>query len=202
MLSDNQDSGALSTIFALAATVDARDILTTTIPNKCMNMPSPSVKDSDWIIWRLTAWVLVLCYMILVRLASAMKYLNKKEALTEKEWEIIKSHPQLGAAIVSHSIQLSPCVQGILHHHEKFNGEGYPDGLKGEEIPLESRILAIADSFAAMTSARVYSRTFDYDAAIEEIKNGAGKQFDPKLVEVFLTVIPKTIEYLKQSQDR
>ncbi len=87
--------------------------------------------------------------------------LNKKEALTDKEWEIIKSHPVLGAAIVSHSSQLSPCVQGILHHHEKYNGEGYPDGLKGEEIPLESRILAIADSFAAMTSVRTYSPTLN-----------------------------------------
>jgi len=124
--------------------------------------------------------------------------LNKKETLTEKEWEIIKSHPQLGAAIASHSTQLSPCVIGILHHHEKYNGEGYPDGLKNEEIPLESRILAIADAFASMTSDRVYSQTFNYESAIEEIKNGAGKQFDPKLVEVFLSVIPKTVEYLNK----
>ena len=73
--------------------------------------------------------------------------LNKKEPLTPEEWELIKSHPKMGAAIVGHSSQLAPCVQGILHHHERYDGTGYPDGLKGEEIPLESRILAIADSF-------------------------------------------------------
>jgi HD-GYP domain-containing protein (c-di-GMP phosphodiesterase class II) len=77
-----------------------------------------------------------------------------------------------------------------LHHHERYNGEGYPDGLKGEEIPLESRILAIADSFVAMTSLRPYSQALTYEAAIEELKSGAGKQFDPNLIKVFINRIP------------
>jgi HD-GYP domain-containing protein (c-di-GMP phosphodiesterase class II) len=119
--------------------------------------------------------------------------LNKQEMLTEKEWEIVRSHPELGASIVSHSVQLAPCIQGILHHHEKYNGEGYPDGLKGEMIPLESRILAIADSFAAMTSAKVYSRTLTVEAAQQEIKKGAGSQFDPNLVEIFLSIVQTNI---------
>jgi HD-GYP domain-containing protein (c-di-GMP phosphodiesterase class II) len=91
-----------------------------------------------------------------------------------------------------------PCVEGILHHHEKYDGSGYPDGLKGEQIPLESRILSIADSFAAMTSARIYSRILTWEAAVQEIKNGAGTQFDPRLVDVFLKVVPRTMEVAEE----
>ena len=124
--------------------------------------------------------------------------LHKKEALTPEEWETIKSHAKMGAAIIGHSNQLMPCVQGILHHHEKYDGTGYPDGLKGEQIPLESRILSIADSFAAMTSARIYSRILTWEAAVQEIKNGAGTQFDPRLVDIFMKVVPRTMEVAEE----
>jgi polar amino acid transport system substrate-binding protein len=87
-----------------------------------------------------------------------------------------------------------------LHQHERYDGSGYPDGLKGEEIPLESRILAIADSFSAMTSIRIYSVTLTKEAAIEEIKNGAGTQYDPKLVDIFLKIAPRTLELAEKVQ--
>ena len=125
--------------------------------------------------------------------------LNKQGTLTFEEWEIIKSHCRMGASIVSHSVQLIPCVQGILHHHERYNGEGYPDKMKGEEIPLESRILSIADSFATMTSSRIYSRALTFEGAKNEVQAGAGSQFDPKLVEIFLTVVQSLITPGEQS---
>jgi HD-GYP domain-containing protein (c-di-GMP phosphodiesterase class II) len=115
--------------------------------------------------------------------------LNKQDALTEEEWKIIKQHPMLGATIAGHTSQLVPCVQGILHHHERYDGNGYPDGLKAENIPLESRILAIADTFAVMTSNRFYSRALPFETAIEEIRKRAGTQFDPQLVNIFLSVV-------------
>lgn len=113
--------------------------------------------------------------------------LNKRGALTDEEWRIIKTHPRLGSTIAG-VCQLSHCVPGILHHHERYDGTGYPDGLKGEEIPLVARILAIADAFAAMTSERSYSSTLSPEEALEEIRKGAGKQFDPRLAEIFITV--------------
>ena len=98
----------------------------------------------------------------------------------------------MGATIASHANQLAPCIAGILHHHEWYNGNGYPEALKGEEIPLEARILAIADAFAAMTSDRSYCDALPIEEALEEVKRGAGTQFDPHLVKVFISVIRTT----------
>jgi HD-GYP domain-containing protein (c-di-GMP phosphodiesterase class II) len=113
------------------------------------------------------------------------KILNKPDTLTKEEWRLIKSHPHLGATIASHVQKLSPFIPGILYHHERYDGTGYPEGLAGDAIPLEARILAIADAFAAMTSTRHYSNALPFDEAVEEIKRGTGTQFDPNLVEVF-----------------
>jgi diguanylate cyclase len=87
-----------------------------------------------------------------------------------------------------------------LYHHERYDGKGYPEGLKGKDIPLESRILAISDAFAAMTSERVYSKVFSFGEAVQEIKKGAGTQFDPELVEVFVNAIEKVIKNPEQSK--
>ena len=115
--------------------------------------------------------------------------LNKKEKLSRENWEAIKAHPRLGTNIVSNIPQLVGCADSILHHHERWDGGGYPEGLKGEQIPLESRILAIADSFEAMSSARPYRPALSREDVLEELRKGAGSQFDPNLVEVFIGII-------------
>jgi diguanylate cyclase (GGDEF)-like protein/putative nucleotidyltransferase with HDIG domain len=120
--------------------------------------------------------------------AISSELLNKSGDLTEKEWEIIKTHPRLGANIVKQIPQLAYCAEPILHHHEKFDGTGYPDGKKGEEIPLISRILAIANEFAVMTSDRSYSETITHENAIREIKKRSGTHYDPYLVERFASI--------------
>jgi HD-GYP domain-containing protein (c-di-GMP phosphodiesterase class II) len=86
---------------------------------------------------------------------------------------------------------LTPCLPAILHHHERWDGTGYPSGLKGEMIPLDARILAIADAFDAMTSKRPYRAALPLKDAIKELENGAGVQFDPYLIKVFIPLVLK-----------
>jgi diguanylate cyclase (GGDEF)-like protein len=130
------------------------------------------------------------------------RVLNKEGELSGGDWEAIRAHPRLGATIVGNIPTLVPCVSSILHHHERWGGGGYPEGLKGEEIPLEARILAIADSFAAMTSDRPYRAALAHEEILKELRQGAGTQFDPKLVEVFIGIIEAGLfETVKIGQD-
>ncbi|MDO8281135.1 MAG: HD-GYP domain-containing protein [Thermodesulfovibrionia bacterium] len=115
--------------------------------------------------------------------------LDKAGKLTSEEYEIIKRHPAQGAAILEGIKQLKDIVPIIRHHHESFDGKGYPDGLKGNEIPLQSRIIHVADSFDSMTSDRPYRVSPGKDYAISEFRKFSGAQFDPYAVEVFLDVI-------------
>jgi len=117
------------------------------------------------------------------------KVLNKGNKLTKEDWEAMKLHPRLGATIVGNIPDLAPCVSTILHHHERWDGSGYPEGLKGEQISLEARILAIADSFEAMNSARPYRPALSGEKVLEELRRGAGSRFDPKLVEAFIRIV-------------
>jgi diguanylate cyclase (GGDEF)-like protein/putative nucleotidyltransferase with HDIG domain len=114
--------------------------------------------------------------------------LNKSTELTEEEWQVLRTHAKLGAEIIGRIPQLSHCVEPVLHHHEKYDGTGYPDGLKGEDIPLISRILAIANEFAVITSDRSYAESKTNEKALEELKQRSGKDFDPYLVEQFISI--------------
>lgn len=111
--------------------------------------------------------------------------LNKIEPLTEAEYEMFKSHTTRGKWILEPIAFLHHLIPGVYHHHERWDGRGYPLGLKGEEIPLVARVLAIADTYDAMTSHRAYRRALPHDVAMREIQAFAGAQFDPALVEVF-----------------
>jgi diguanylate cyclase (GGDEF)-like protein/putative nucleotidyltransferase with HDIG domain len=117
------------------------------------------------------------------------KVLNKKGKLNKEDWEAIKSHPRLGATIVGNIPNLAACVSTILHHHERWDGSGYPEGLKGEQISVEARILAIADAYEAMSAARPYRRALCGEKVLSELRRGAGCQFDPELVQVFIGII-------------
>ena len=115
--------------------------------------------------------------------------LNKPGKLTEDEWVDMKKHPEIGYRIAMTTPELVPIADYILSHHEHWDGSGYPQGSKREEIPLLSRIIAVADAYDAMTSDRPYRRAMTKNAAIEEIKKNAGTQFDPYIAELFLNIL-------------
>lgn len=115
--------------------------------------------------------------------------LGKPGRLTDEEFEIIKSHTTHGSEILSHFKSLPNVNEGARFHHERYDGRGYPEGLKGENIPLIARMICVADSFDAMNSNRVYRKKLTTEDIIKEIEKNKGTQFDPKIADIFLKII-------------
>ncbi len=124
--------------------------------------------------------------------------LHKPEPLDDDEWEIMRKHPAIGAHVLSAAPALANVAEIVRASHERFDGEGYPFGLAGEEIPLGARIVFVCDSFDAMTSDRPYGQAKSEDEALEELRLGAGTQFDPAVVDAFLVEFETTHEQLLQ----
>ncbi len=114
---------------------------------------------------------------------------NKPGALTEEEWELMRQHPVTGSELVEKMEFLNGTSDIVRHHHESWNGRGYPDGLRGDGIPLGARIVTVADSFDAMTTDRPYRKALSVDEAVRRLEKAAGIQFDPELVRVFVQYI-------------
>ncbi len=184
---------ALSIIYALAATVDAKDHYTY----------GHSKKVSQYAVALAEALGLPQDKITTIRAAGLLhdigkiaipdSILNKEGPLTEEEWKPVTAHPELGVEILRHVIDLVNCLPAILHHHEHHDGKGYPSNLKGKNIPLEARLLAIADSYDAMTSLRSYRKQLSPQQALDELKRCAGTQFDPELVDIFVKTIEQTL---------
>ena len=120
------------------------------------------------------------------KIAIDENILNNTGKLMDYEWKEIKRHPEIGYRILSTANEMSNIAGCVLFHHERWDGKGYPKGIKKEEIPFESRIIAIADAYDAMTSDRSYRRALPEDIVLDELLNNAGTQFDPELVRVFI----------------
>ncbi|MBF0407136.1 MAG: GAF domain-containing protein [Candidatus Riflebacteria bacterium] len=128
--------------------------------------------------------------------------IGKPERLTDEEYTMIKRHPVIGAEILKPVDFLADKIPGVLHHHEYFDGRGYPAHLKAEEIPLIGRIICVADAFDAMTSNRPYRKGLSIDVALEELKKFSGRQFDPICVDAFLKAFEKRIDqWFEKSPD-
>jgi response regulator RpfG family c-di-GMP phosphodiesterase len=124
--------------------------------------------------------------------------LLKPGPLTPAEWKIMRTHPEIGRQLVEQIAFLRPAVPIVYHHHERWDGTGYPKGLKGADIPLGARIFAVADSFDAMTFDRPYSRAIEFEAARREIQRSAGTHFDPAVVASFMTVPLNLLEEIRK----
>jgi diguanylate cyclase (GGDEF)-like protein len=125
------------------------------------------------------------------KLGVATTLLTKSGPLTDEELEVIRSHPMLGHSAVQKSSHLRSMLPGILYHHERWDGAGYPKGLKGEEIPLIARIVAVIDAYHAMTTERPHSSPKSVEDAKVELRRGAGAQFDPNIVEMFICMLER-----------
>jgi HD-GYP domain-containing protein (c-di-GMP phosphodiesterase class II) len=117
------------------------------------------------------------------------RILQKTVRLTEEEYAEIKHHPALGVGILAPLKEMAPALPVVKHHHERYDGRGYPDGLKGEEIPLIARIVSVADAFDSMIRARPYGYGVSQEAALQEIRDNSGTQFDPRIVSVLLEAV-------------
>jgi HD-GYP domain-containing protein (c-di-GMP phosphodiesterase class II) len=188
-LYENLEDTFLGTISALAATVDAKDPYTyghsqevTTFAvaiAECMDLSEQAVHDI-----RVAATL-----HDIGKLAVDGAILQKPGRLTPEERELMNRHPATAADILSSLEFLKDAVPLILFHHERFGGGGYPSGVSGETIPLGARIIAVADSFNAMVSDRPYRAALTVDAAVQELKDCSGTQFDPEVVDAFLDVL-------------
>jgi putative nucleotidyltransferase with HDIG domain len=184
-LDDN--SAVESIVFALASTVDARDHYTfghSKSVSKYATELAQAYGYSSEEIRRIRSSALL---HDIGKLNLPDSILTKSDPLTDSDWEQIKKHPESALSILKYVVGLRDCVDAILYHHERWDGNGYPRGLKEKDIPLDARIMAIADAYDAMTSERAYKKgKMTVEQATRELQRCAGTQFDPELTEIFV----------------
>ncbi len=176
----------LETLTTLANAVEARDIYTRGHTERVCYMAELMGSQMGWNEERL--WEVKMGGILhdIGKIGVPDAILNKAEALTKDEFEVMKQHPICGAKILEGISFLAPAVPYVLYHHERFDGKGYPYGLRNDRIPIQGRLMAVVDTFDAMTSDRPYRKAKSFKIALKEIRDCAGTQFDPHIAEVFL----------------
>jgi len=184
----------LDTIRALAAAIDAKDPYTKGHSERVaetsvalaqeLNLSDRDIEDMEY-----TALL-----HDIGKIGIADNILGKNSSLTDEEFDKIKEHTVMGAKIIEPVDFLKNSYEAIYHHHEKYNGAGYPDGLKEKDIPLSARIIAVADAYDAMGSDRPYRKKLSKDKILNELNDQSGKQFDPEIVKALISVIDKERE--------
>lgn len=183
------------TIWALATAVDAKDPYT--------NGHSGRVADYSWQIaqrlGRDTEYQQRIYYAALLhdigKIGVPDSVLHKPSRLNDEEYLLIKNHTNIGSEILEGITTVPDIAVGAKHHHERYDGGGYPDGLRGDAIPEIARIIAVADAYDAMTSKRTYNRIVSQDEVREEIRRSMGTQLDPEFAQVMLDLIDEDTEY-------
>ncbi|MBQ4178182.1 MAG: HD-GYP domain-containing protein, partial [Elusimicrobia bacterium] len=188
-LFNNLQSFYFEMVQTLARTIDAKDAYTYDHADRArkyakaiavkMNLPYTIVRNIEYA---------ALMHDI-GKIGIADNILLKKEKLTEKEIKMLRTHPIIGNKILAPVKFLSPVAPMVLYHQEWYDGSGYPEGLAKEEIPLGARIVAVIDAYDAMTSDRPYRKALPIKTAVKELKEGAGTQFDPKIVDIFINIL-------------
>ncbi len=191
--SQDNNSMVLNTIYALAATVDAKDHYTYGHSKKVSKYACDIAYAMGYSEEKVNIIRIAGLLHDIGKIGVSDKILGKNTALNEEEWEPIHAHPTMGVSILMHVDSIKECLPGVQYHHERYDGHGYPQGLKGENIPLDARILSVADTFDAMTSSRPYRNDpLSTKQAIEELLRCSGTQFDSKVVEAFIKTLVNT----------
>lgn len=184
----------LDTIRALAAAIDAKDPYTKGHSERVaemsvalaqeLNLPGREIENIEY-----TALL-----HDIGKIGIADKILGKNSSLTDKEFDKIKEHTIMGAKIIEPVDFLKNSYEAIYHHHERYNGYGYPDGIKEKDIPLSARIIAVADAYDAMGSDRPYRKKLSKDKILKELRDQSGKQFDPEVIKAFISILKRKRE--------
>jgi len=184
----------IQTVLALAKAMDARDAYTSDHSQRLATWAEATARELGCSEEEIQAvrWGALL--HDIGKIGVPDEILRKPGPLNGEEWEVIKRHPEIGAEIVAPVKRLAGVVPIIRHHQERWDGTGYPDGLRGEEIPLGARILAVVDAYGAIIDERPYKRAHSHEEAIAELQRCAGTQFDPQVVEAFLRVIGRDVD--------
>jgi diguanylate cyclase (GGDEF)-like protein/putative nucleotidyltransferase with HDIG domain len=184
----------LNTIYALAATVDAKDHYTYGHSKKVSKYAAEIATALGYSDERRSIISTAGLLHDIGKIGVSDKILGKQGSLNEEEWEPIRAHPDMGVSIIKNVDGLKDCLPAIQFHHERYDGSGYPTGLRGDNIPLDARILAVADSYDAMTSPRPYrNECRTVEEALTELIDCAGTQFDPNVVRIFVKLMRPTL---------
>jgi putative nucleotidyltransferase with HDIG domain len=182
----------LDTIYALAATVDAKDQYTYGHSKKVSKYACDIAVELGYSEEKIRILKIAGLLHDIGKIGVSDEILGKNASLDDNEWKPVHAHPMMGVSILRHVDSIKECLPGVLYHHEHFDGSGYPQGLKAENIPFDARIIAVADSYDAMTSSRPYrNNALSSGAAIEELIRCSGTQFDPGIVKVFVKMLAK-----------
>ncbi len=177
------------TIIAIAKTVDAKDSNTRRHSERVAEYSVMLAKKLGWNEQRQENLRKTALLHDIGKIGIPDSVLNKPSRLTDEEYSLMKSHVKIGAEILKDFTIVEDVADGARYHHERYDGKGYINGLKGEEIPINARIIGIADAFDAMTSNRVYRKHLDINYVIEELKKGCGTQFDPEISKIMIELI-------------
>ncbi|MDD3656020.1 MAG: HD-GYP domain-containing protein [Atribacterota bacterium] len=179
----------LDTIRTLAATIDAKDPYTHGHSERVSLTAVQLAKKLDFVEPEIEYLEYAAILHDIGKIGIEDRILGKKDKLTEEEYEKIKEHPVIGASIVESIEFLKKSSKAVLYHHERYDGKGYPHGLKGEEIPKAARLLAVVDAYDAMNSDRPYRKKLSENDILNELEREAGKQFDPIMVKLFISLL-------------
>jgi len=173
---------------SLSAAIEARDPYTRGHAQRVTSVAEAVARWLGWSESRLEALRIGGALHDIGKLTVPARILSKPGPLTPEELAVIRTHPAAGARLIEPIQSVRAALPYVLHHHERWDGSGYPHGLGGVAIPVEARVLAVADAFDAMTSGRPYRRPMSEEDAVREVERCAGCQFDPEIAHAFLSV--------------
>jgi putative nucleotidyltransferase with HDIG domain len=188
-LNKQSKQGLSESIFAFAKTLELKDHYTGEHVENTVHFATAVAKELNLAKEDIELIKQAAMLHDLGKIGISENILLKKGKLSKKEFDEIKKHPQIGADIIRPIQFLHDLIPFIFYHHERWDGKGYPSGIKGEDIPLGARVIAIADVYQALISDRPYHKAFTKKAAIEIIKKSSGTQFDPRIVNAFLKIV-------------